>query len=225
MIIQPTVPIVSPPVVNPIIQSFVAENIIAWDAIVLILKMILVATAALVIGLFLNRHMEKESFVTNKTLTLILSTVMALGLSLRFGLSVYTFQGMFLFFLLLYASMSDLTDRHVANHVTISILALSLISVPTVGFVSMLIGGAVTAAIQLGVTALSGGGYGGADWKISSACAFLLGWQRGLAGLVLGLLIGVIFTLIYNKVKDRDLNAGFALVPFISIGMMAVFFI
>ncbi len=225
MIIQPTVPIVSPPVVNPIIQSFVAENIIAWDAIVLILKMILVATAALVIGLFLNRHMEKEGFVTNKTLTLILSTVMALGLSLRFGLSVYTFQGMFLFFLLLYASMSDLTDRKVANHVTISILALSLISVPTVGFVSMLIGGAVTAAIQLGVTALSGGGYGGADWKISSACAFLLGWQRGLAGLVLGLLIGVIFTLIYNKVKDRDLNAGFALVPFISIGMMAVFFI
>jgi len=225
LIIQPTVPIVSPPVVNPIIQSFVAENIIAWDAIVLILKMILVATAALVIGLFLNRHMEKEGFVTNKTLTLILSTVMALGLSLRFGLSVYTFQGMFLFFLLLYASMSDLTDRHVANHVTISILALSLISVPTVGFASMLIGGAVTAAIQLGVTALSGGGYGGADWKISSACAFLLGWQRGLAGLVLGLLIGVIFTLIYNKVKDRDLNAGFALVPFISIGMMAVFFI
>lgn len=225
MIIQPTVPIVSPPVVNPIIQSFVAENIIAWDAIVLILKMILVATAALVIGLFLNRHMEKKGFVTNKTLTLILSTVMALGLSLRFGLSVYTFQGMFLFFLLLYASMSDLTDRHVANHVTISILALSLISVPTVGFASMLIGGAVTAAIQLGVTALSGGGYGGADWKISSACAFLLGWQRGLAGLVLALLIGVIFTLIYNKVKDRDIHEGFALVPFISIGMMAVFFI
>ena len=108
MIIQPTVPIVSPPVVNPIIQSFVAENIIAWDAIVLILKMILVATAALVIGLFLNRHMEKEGFVTNKTLTLILSTVMALGLSLRFGLSVYTFQGMFLFFLLLYAELPGL---------------------------------------------------------------------------------------------------------------------
>ena len=225
MIIQPIHPIVSPPVVNPIFQQFVAENVIAWEAVVLIIKMILVATAALVIGLFLNRNMEKQGFVTNKTFTLIASTVMALGLSLRFGLSVYTFQGIFLFFLLLYASMSDLTDRHVANHVTISILALSLISVPTVGFTSMLIGGAVSAAIQLGVTALSGGGYGGADWKISSACAFLLGWQRGLAGMVLGLLIGVVFTLIYNKIKDRDMREGFALIPFISIGMMAVFFI
>ena len=225
MIIQPITPIVSPPVVNPVFQEFVVENIISWDALMLIFKIILVATASLVIGLFLNRNMEKQGFVTNKTLTLILSTVMALGLSLRFGLSVYTFQGMFLFFLLLYATMSDLTDHHVANHVTVSILALSLISVPTVGFTSMLIGGAVSAVIQLGISALSGGGYGGADWKISSACAFLLGWQRGFAGLAIGLLIGVIFTLIYNKIKDRDNNEGFALVPFLSIGMMAMFFI
>lgn len=225
MIINPTLPIVSPPVVNPIIQQFVAENVIAMEAVVLILKMILVATASLIIGLFLNRNMEKQGFVTNKTFTLIASVVMSLGLSLRFGMSVYTFQGLFLFFLLLYASMSDLTDRHVANHISISILALSLISVPTVGIISMLVGGAVSAAIQIGVTALSGGGYGGADWKVSSACAFLLGWQRGLAGMVLGLLISVIFTLAYSKIKDRNINEGFALVPFISIGMMALFFI
>ena len=226
MIIQPPIPpVVTPPIVNPVFREFITENIIAWEAIVLILKMILVATGALIIGLILNRNMEKQGFVTNKTFTLIASTVMAIGLSLRFGMSVYTFQGIFLFFLLLYASMSDLTDRHVANHVTISILALSLISVPTVGFTSMLVGGAVSAAIQLGVTAFSGGGYGGADWKISSACAFLLGWQRGLAGMVLGLLIGVIFTLVYNRIKNRDMREGFALIPFISIGMMAVFFI
>ena len=43
--------------------------------------------------------------------------------------------------------------------------------------------------------------------------------------MVLGLLIGVIFTLAYNKIKDRDIHEGFALVPFISIGMLAVFFI
>jgi hypothetical protein len=63
----------------------------------------------------------------------------------------------------------------------------------------MVVGGLVSVAIQIGVTALSGGGYGGADWKISSACAFLLGWQRGLAGLVLGLLLGVVFTLILQQ--------------------------
>jgi ABC-type lipoprotein release transport system permease subunit len=53
----------------------------------------------------------------------------------------------------------------------------------------------------------------------------LLGWSIGLSGMVLGLLIGIIFTLIYNKAKNRDNNEGFALIPFLSIGMMAVFFI
>ena len=82
MIIQPIHPIVSPPVINPIFQQFVAENVIAWDAVLLIIKMILVATAALVIGLLLNRNMEKQGFVTNKTFTLIASTVMAPSLTI-----------------------------------------------------------------------------------------------------------------------------------------------
>lgn len=89
----------------------------------------------------------------------------------------------------------------------------------------MMIGGAVSAAIQLGITICSGGRYGGADWKISSACAFLLGWSRGLIGLAAGLLIGVVFTLIYNKIKNRSNSESFALVPFISFGMMAMFLV
>lgn len=213
------------PIAQPMFECFVSENALAWDVIVLMIQMILVATASLIIGLYLNRYMRKRNFFTNKTFTLISSTVMAFGLSLRYGMSIYTFQGLFLFFLLLYASMSDLTDRNVANHISISILALSFISIPTVGIVSMLVGGAVSAAIQIGIISMSGGGYGGADWKISSACTFLLGWSRGLSGMVLGLLIGVIFTLIRNSFKKRDNNESFALVPFLSIGMMAMFFI
>lgn len=225
MILEPISPIVTGPIVSPIVQSFVSEYVISWEAIWLFLKITAVIVASILTTLLLDSSMNKKGFVTNKALTLILSSAMALGLSLRYGLSVYTFQGMFLYFLLLYASMSDLTNRHVADHVSISILALSLISVPTVGFTSMLIGGAVTAAVQIGVSMFSDGRYGGADWKIASSCAFLLGWTRGIAGLVLGLLIGIIFTLIYNKVKHRDQGEGFALVPFLAIGMMAMFFV
>ncbi len=224
MYINPTNSI-NMPIAQPMFECFVSENALAWDVIVLMIQMILVATASLIIGLYLNRYMRKRNFFTNKTFTLISSTVMAFGLSLRYGMSIYTFQGLFLFFLLLYASMSDLTDRNVANHISISILALSFISIPTVGIFSMLVGGAVSAAIQIGIISMSGGGYGGADWKISSACTFLLGWSRGLSGMVLGLLIGVIFTLIRNSLKKRDNNESFALIPFLSIGMMAMFFI
>lgn len=225
MIINPILPIGSSPVVNPIIQTFVAENVIAWEVVVLILNIVFIAIASLVVGLILNKSMEKQEFVTNKTFTLISSTVLSLVLSLRFGVSVYTFQGLFLFYLLLYASMSDLTNRRVANHLSISIFALSLISIPTVGFTSMLLGGAITAAIQIGVSMFSSGRYGGADLKIATACAFLLGWQRGLAGLALGLLIGVVFMLIYNKIRKLNNDKGFPLIPFISVGMMTMFFI
>lgn len=220
-----TLPIVSPPVIQPIVETFTKENIIAKDAVLLILKILLVIALSLIVGLLLCRRMERRFFRTNRTVILLLTTAMAIALSLRFGLSVYTFQGLFLYFLLLYASLSDLTDRQVADHVSISLLALSLISVPTVGILSMVIGGVVSAAIQIGVSMFSGGRYGGADWKISSACVFLLGWWRGFVGLGIGLLVGILFTLIRNKLKKRTTEEGIALVPFISLGMMGMFFV
>ena len=62
MIINPTLPIVSPPVVNPIFETFVKANIISTEAMLLIFKMILVTTLALVVGIFLNKAMEKKGF-------------------------------------------------------------------------------------------------------------------------------------------------------------------
>lgn len=224
MYMNPTIPIVTP-VLQPLVETFVKENVIAKDAVWLILKIIIVTAVSVIIGLLLHKRMKKQWLRTNKTVALLLSAVMAISLSIRFGLSVYTFQGLFLYYLLLYASASDLTDRRVADHLSVSVLALSLISVPTVGIISMLIGGAVSFAIQTGASVFSGGRYGGADIKISSACVFLLGWSRGLIGLALGLLSGVLFTLIYNKIKKRSSSEGFALVPFISFGMMVAFFL
>ena len=224
MYMNPTIPIVTP-VLQPLVETFVKENVIAKDAVWLILKIIIVTAVSVIIGLLLHKRMKKQWLRTNKTVALLLSAVMAIALSIRFGLSIYTFQGLFLYYLLLYASASDLTDRRVADHLSVSVLALSLISVPTVGIISMLFGGAVSFAIQTGVSVFSGGRYGGADIKISSACVFLLGWSRGLIGLALGLLTGVLFTLIYNKIKKRSSSEGFALVPFISFGMMVAFFL
>ena len=224
MYMNPTIPIVTP-VLQPLVETFVTENVIAKDAVRLILMIVLVTAISATVGLLLHKRMKKQWLRTNKTVALLLSAVMAIALSIRFGLSIYTFQGLFLYYLLLYASASDLTDRRVADHLSVSVLALSLISVPTVGIISMLIGGAVSFAIQTGVSVFSGGRYGGADIKISSACVFLLGWSRGLIGLALGLLTGVLFTLIYNKIKKRSSSEGFALVPFISFGMMVAFFL
>ena len=155
MYMNPTIPIVTP-VLQPLVETFVKENVIAKDAVWLILKILIVTAVSVIIGLLLHKRMKKQWLRTNKTVALLLSAVMAIALSIRFGLSVYTFQGLFLYYLLLYASASDLTDRRVADHLSVSILALSLISVPTVGIISMLIGGAVSFAIQTGASVFSG---------------------------------------------------------------------
>ena len=151
MYMNPTIPIVTP-VLQPLVETFVKENVIAKDAVRLILMIVIVTAISATVGFLLHKRMKKQWLRTNKTVALLLSAVMAIALSIRFGLSVYTFQGLFLYYLLLYASASDLTDRRVADHLSVSVLALSLISVPTVGIISMLIGGAVSFAIQTGVS-------------------------------------------------------------------------
>ena len=124
MYMNPTIPIVTP-VLQPLVETFVKENVIAKDAVWLILKIIIVTAVSVIIGLLLHKRMKKQWLRTNKTVALLLSAVMAISLSIRFGLSIYTFQGLFLYYLLLYASASDLTDRRVADHLSVSVLALS----------------------------------------------------------------------------------------------------
>lgn len=193
--------------------------------ILLAVKMIVLSVISLTVGIILHNVMKNQGFKTNKAITMILSVLIALGLTLRFGVSIYTFQGLFLYFLLLYASVSDLTSRTIQDHVSVSILALSLVSIQTVGILSMITGSLVVILVQLIVCLCNSGRHGGADMKITTASAFLLGFGRGITGLVLGLLIGIVFMLIYNKMKKRNNKEGFPLMPFVSIGMMTLFFV
>ena len=66
---------------------------------------------------------------------------------------------------------------------------------------------------------------GGADIKLSTALAFLLGTWRGLGAYLIGLVIAVIYMAIYNRVKKTETKEekAFALVPFLSIAAMVLF--
>lgn len=187
--------------------------------------LITVSILALIVGAVLHNIMMKQGFKSNKAVTFILSVFIAFGLTLRFGMSVYALQGLFLYFLLLYASISDITSRTIQNSVSVSILALSLVSIQSIGIISMIAGALIVCLVQLIVCLCNSGRHGGADMKITTASAFLLGFGRGITGLVLGLLIGIVFMLIYNKMKKRNNKEGFPLMPFVSIGMMTLFFV
>jgi prepilin signal peptidase PulO-like enzyme (type II secretory pathway) len=61
----------------------------------------------------------------------------------------------------------------------------------------------------------------GADLKLAAACAFLLGFWNGIAGLIVGLLVAVIV----NLIKLKNKKDGFPLIPYLAIGFMMAYFI
>ena len=201
-------------------ENFAAEFIIG------ILALLAIVGATLLVGWVLNRMMIAKGFKTNLTVNLILSALIPIALFLRYGASLELVQGIFLMFVLMYATWSDLTSHTVDDYVPIIIFALGVASMTTVGLSSMLFGAFAVFVPQIVMALIPKcKPLGGADLKISTALAFLLGWERGIIGFVAGLLIAVIYMAIYNKVKKTDTKEekAFALVPFLSIAAMALF--
>ena len=155
-----------------------------------------------------------------------LSAVVGLILLLRFGVSLTTVKGMILTLLLLYASLSDFKKREVPDCVSVMILILAFVGFEPSNLLSMLAGAAVVFIPQLATTMLTPNRpIGGADIKISSALAFLLGAEKGIFALVVGMLLAVVITAISNKLNDRDQKQAFPLVPFLWIGATLAYMI
>ena len=198
----------------------------ATEFIIGILALLAIVGATLLVGWVLNRMMTAKGVKTNQTVNLILSALVPIALFLRYGASLELVQGIFLMFVLMYATWSDLTSHTVDDYVPIIIFALGVASMTTVGLSSMLFGAFAVFVPQIVMALIPKcKPLGGADLKISTVLAFLLGWERGIIGFVAGLLIAVVYMAIYNKVKKNDTKEekAFALVPFLSIAAMALF--
>lgn len=191
------------------------------------LALIFIVASTLFVGWLLNRVMSAKGFKTNLAVNLILSAIIPILLFLRYGASMELVQGIFLMFILMYAIWSDLTSHTVDDYISIAILALGVASMSTVGFGSMLFGAFAVFVPQIVMSLVPNcKPIGGADLKISTALAFLLGWQRGIVAFVLGLLIAVVFMTLYNRLnddKEKTVERPFALVPFLSVAAMLLY--
>lgn len=195
------------------------------SAMTLLGALVFVALAVL-IGITMCKVMQRKGFRSNKAVVLTVAAVFSSVLVLRYGVSFTVFQGLFLMFVLLYASCSDLTTHEADDSLWIIVLALSLFSSYTVGLKSMLIGAFCVIVPQLAMAMLPPHKtLGGADIKLSSSLAFLLGAWRGIGAYLIGLILAVVYMAIYNKVKNRDGKEAFALIPFLSASALAMFII
>lgn len=143
----------------------------------------------------------------------------------RYAFGPELLQGMVLCLALLYASAADLRTREVPDSLSVLIVVAALIGRTVAELPFMLLAAVVVTIPQLAVTIMKPGSYGGADIKIMAASAFLLGLSRGLTAIIVGLLIAITCTLFVRKIKKQTLKASFALVPYLSVGILFAYFI
>lgn len=208
------------------------SNLVRMGAMPEVLAVLLWIGIAVGIGWILCRVLRERRMVCLLPATLIASGAMALALYFRFGLTVTAVQGMFLWFALLYGSMSDLTDHTMTDSVWVIVLALAIPSVMKHGIASMLVGAVCVMLPQLALAVIPPHRtLGGADIKLSGALAVLLGFTGGLTAFLAGLLMAVVTVTARDFVqtrlhKRRDCpKKPFALIPFLAVGGMAMFLI
>ena len=181
-----------------------------------------VACITQIINVVMKKRGYNVSYLSNHLILILISTI----LFLLGGLTVWTAKGIIFAWIMLFASVQDLSTREADDFLWVMLLILSLVNFSAYSIVSMLIGALVIFIPQMAIAMFGRiGGIGGADIKISTAAAFLLGFWSGIIGYIIGLISAIVFTLIRNKVKHITNDKSFALMPFLSVGLMIGYFI
>lgn len=166
-------------------------------------------------------------YAKGRKLNVIAVSVMAVlsfGMYLIFGVSVNLLKGILLTDAFLFASVSDFRIRRVPDWVSIVVAALGLISVSGGKLLWNAVAGAVAFGFFFLAAVISKNKIGGADVKFIAAAMFVCGFPEGLAGLILGLLLSVVGTLIRNK-KTKSKDKTMPMIPYLSVGFLTAFMI
>lgn len=143
---------------------------------------------------------------------------------LVFGWSAGFLKGMLFMNILLFASVCDIQTHEVKDFVSVMILLLGLYNVSDGKLIFRALGGLTVFGLLFLCAVISKNKLGGADVKLGAACTFLLGFGKGIAGLIIGLVLAVVCNLIINK-KNKTKGRAFPLVPYLSMGFILTYII
>lgn len=196
------------------------------NIVIEIIRFVALLTLTLLTALLVEQAMKKRKFKTNRAVQLLMMSVITAALYAFGGMSMWTVKGIVFTLILLYASVQDISTHEGDDFLWVMLLILALVNISEVGIVSMIFGGLVVFAPQIFVTLFTKEkSVGGADIKISSAAALCLGFYGGGIGFMLGLLFAVICKSIVNKRQKQSNEEPFALLPFLSTGLVIGYFI
>lgn len=207
-----------PPIITPDKTAMTVGSLLTLGQLVVI-----VGIAMLAVWLML-KMLRKDEIKADTPVCLLMTAGVGLFAFLSFGISLALVKGLILFGILLFASISDIGKREVPDFVWVMIGILAFVGFDSANLASMLIGAAVVFIPQLALAMIKPNrAVGGADIKISTASAFLLGAEKGILALIIGMTVAVIVMLISRKVMKADKAEPFPLVPFLSLGVIMSF--
>lgn len=202
--------------IRPIIFSSVDTELLTFLPIVLVSILLAWAT--------IRRTPEYAKGRKLNVIAVSVLAVLSFGLYLIFGVSVELLKGILLTDAFLFASISDFRIRKVSDWVSIVVAALGLISVSGGKLLWNAVAGAIAFGFFFLAAVISKNKIGGADVKFIAASMFVCGFPEGLAGLILGLLLSVIGTLIRNK-KTKSKDKTMPMIPYLAVGFLTAFMI
>lgn len=203
----------------PIIPQIIGKS---QDNVSVLLSGLIFLIVVILISLCVGKF-ASEKWKGNKKRTILgfvlISSVVALALFCFFGLSVKAIQGIIFTLILLVASYSDIKKRECDDCLSVMILITAFIGTELNAIPGMFVASLLTAGVFLFVVLTMSDRIGGADIKIASAATFLLGFSRGIIGIIAGLL----FAIILNSFKDK--KAGFPMLPYLTAAFIPAFFL
>lgn len=132
-------------------------------------------------------------------------------------------QGMFFSFLLMAASYTDIKRREIPDIICMLIALTSLLKF---NFINLL--GIVISIPFLISAVLVENSIGGGDIKLTASVGIVLGFWKGIYGLIIGLSMLVLFyflLVLISKIMKRQVarNLPMPLAPFLGIGFMIIY--
>ncbi|AGA69194.1 type IV leader peptidase [Desulfitobacterium dichloroeliminans LMG P-21439] len=131
-------------------------------------------------------------------------------------------QGGFFIALLSAASLWDLKKRIIPDTICVFIVLTGLFIFEPLKLFGVL------AALPFLLAALIWDGMGGGDIKLMAAAGLVLGLQKSMAAIIIGLTAMLVFHAIYTliqRLRGRNAPKAYPLAPFLSLGCFAAYFL
>lgn len=134
-------------------------------------------------------------------------------------------EGVLFSSLLLAASYTDIRKREIPDTVCVLLVLIGLINFSYLNLLGVLIGLPFFLAAVLKENSIGGG-----DIKLTASAGIVLGFWKGIYGLIIGLSLLILFYLCFiliSKIKKKQVarNLPMPLAPFLGIGFMIIYFI